>query len=60
LLINKYERVTPGLRGFKPEVLQTPQPLARPGRWEATVPGPCTKECCSSTKFVTGLPEKVV
>ena len=52
--------VTPGLKGFKPEVLQTPQPLFKPGRWEALVPGQCFKQCCYSTETVTDLHEQVV
>lgn len=54
------EPVIPGLKGLKPGVLQTPQPLSKPGGWEAMVPiGPCTKQCCVSTKLVTKLHEQV-
>ena len=57
--MRKFELGTPGLKGLKPEVLQTPQPMSKPGKWETLVPRPCTKQCCISTEIVTELHEQV-
>jgi hypothetical protein len=60
VFLRNCEPVTPGLKGFKPEVLQTPQPLSKPGGWEAVITGgPCTNHCCVSTKLVIKLHEQV-
>ena len=54
------EAFTPGLKGLKPDVLQTPQPLSKPGSWEAVLPGrPCIQQCCASKELVTELHEQV-
>ena len=58
--MSKFEILTPGLKGFKPEVLQAPQPLSRPGRWEAALPVPLNKKFCNSTELVLKLHRQVV
>ena len=49
----------PGLKGIKPHVFSAPQPIARPGRWEASVGMPSTKESQSSGENVTMLHQQV-
>lgn len=50
----------PGLKGIQPHVFSTPQPLAKPGRWEASVGGPSTQECDISVENVTVLHQQVL
>jgi hypothetical protein len=46
------------MMGIHPKTLKDPQPLTRPGRWEAAVLGPCTKKCHNSVELVTELHEQ--
>ena len=48
----------PGMEGLK-QYFQSPQPLSRPGKWNAAVEASCRRDCCVSTAPVTKLHEQV-
>ena len=49
----------PGMLGLNPELLQPPQPLSRPGQWEAEIDRHFSVEHCYSTEPVIQMHEQV-
>ena len=63
ILVKQYAPKVPGLEGFQPSVLQSPQPLSKFGSWESEAESPgikhCNKDCCVGCHEVLRFPIQV-